>query len=103
MTGFKDTLFNVLLTLAYIIPGFLLCRVKKADPGHLSTMSSVLIYICSPCMIINALLEQAPCSASLLIRMGEFAVLSFAAMCCFMLLAGIVTRLKGNDSRFQIL
>lgn len=48
---------NVLLTLLYIFPGFLTCKAKITKPEHLSTLSAVLIYVCSPCMIVSSFLE----------------------------------------------
>lgn len=51
---FTIALTNVLVTLCYILPGFLLGKMKKADGNHLSTLSAVLVYVCSPCMIIGA-------------------------------------------------
>ena len=48
---FTIALSNVILTLFYAIPGFALCKSKKATAKHLPTLSAVLVYICSPCMI----------------------------------------------------
>ena len=48
---------NVLLTLLYIIPGFLCCKTKIAKADHLSTLSAILMYVCSPCMIVSSFME----------------------------------------------
>ncbi len=48
---------NVLLTLAYIVPGFLACKGGIAKAQHLPTLSAILMYICSPCMIISSFME----------------------------------------------
>lgn len=48
---------NVLLTLLYIIPGFLCCKTKIAKAEHLSTLSAILVYVCSPCMVVSSFLE----------------------------------------------
>ncbi len=48
---------NVLLTLLYIIPGFLCCKTKIAKAEHLSTLSAILVYVCSPCMVVSSFME----------------------------------------------
>lgn len=48
---------NVLLTLLYILPGFLTCKAKIAKAEHLSTLSAILMYVCSPCMIVSSFIE----------------------------------------------
>ncbi len=48
---------NVLLTLLYIIPGFICCKTKIAKAEHLSTLSAILVYVCSPCMVVNSFME----------------------------------------------
>lgn len=55
--GFGIAFSNVLLTLLYIIPGFICCKTKIAKAEHLSTLSAILMYVCSPCMIISSFLE----------------------------------------------
>ena len=46
--GFEVTFSNVLLTLLYIIPGYIVAKMGKASADHLSTVSVILVYICSP-------------------------------------------------------
>ena len=53
---FNITLTNVLLCLLYIIPGYIVCKMKKASASHLKTMSAVLMYAGTPCMILNSFL-----------------------------------------------
>ncbi len=55
---FLVTLVNVLITLCYIFPGFVLCKIKKATGNHLSTLSAVLVYACTPCMVISNFLQM---------------------------------------------
>ena len=55
--GFGIAFSNVLLTLLYIIPGFICCKTKIAKAEHLSTLSAILMYVCSPCMIVSSFLE----------------------------------------------
>ncbi len=55
--GFGVAFSNVLLTLLYIIPGFLCCKTKIAKAEHLSSLSAILVYVCSPCMVVNSFME----------------------------------------------
>lgn len=48
---------NVLLTLLYIVPGFICCKTKIAKAEHLSTLSAILVYVCSPCMVVYSFME----------------------------------------------
>lgn len=55
--SFSIAFSNVLLTLLYIVPGFAACKAKIAKAEHLPTLSSILVYICSPCMIISSFMQ----------------------------------------------
>ena len=83
--GFEVALTNVLITLLYIVPGFLLGRFKKGSAEHLPTLSAVLIYVSGPCMIANALMKME-FSLVGLGNMGLFLVVSLVAQAAFMLI-----------------
>ena len=94
---------NVVLTLLYILPGFLLCKAKKAAAEHLSSLSSVLIYVCSPCMIVSSLLAL-DFSVETLGYMGLFFVLTLVFQILFMLiLYGLLHRRFAADAATRIL
>lgn len=48
---------NVLLTLLYILPGFICRKTGIAKSEHLPTLSAILMYVCSPCMIVNSFFD----------------------------------------------
>ena len=75
MTSFSVTFSNVLLALLYMLPGFVLCKLKKVRPAHLSTTSVLLLYVCSPCMFIDALIRP-DLSPDLPGKMGLFILIS---------------------------
>lgn len=85
MATFSVTFSNVLLTLLYLLPGFLLCKRKKVQADHLSTVSVILLYFCGPAMFLNALISM-DFSAGLLKRMGLFLVFSLGGEILLMLL-----------------
>jgi predicted permease len=100
--GFGITFSNVLLTLAYILPGFLLCKVKKASAEHLTSMSAFLIYACSPCMIISAFMNFE-FSVTQLTNMGLFFASSLVLQAAFMLVLFALFRKKYADAKYRIL
>ena len=91
MSSFSVTFSNVLLMLLYLLPGFLLCRVKKVSSAHLSSISVILLYVCGPGMFLNALIGL-DFSPELCRRMGLFILFSLAGelalMLVLLLLAG---------------
>ena len=102
MITFKIAFFNVLISLIYMIPGFILCKTKKAVAGHLSTMSAILIYVCSPCMIVSSFLSL-DYSLSNLLYMGLFFVVSFIVQLLFLLLVFLVFKKKFHISKYRML
>lgn len=100
--GFSVALSNVIVTLLYIIPGFLLCKAKKAAADHLSTMSAVLVYICAPCMIVNSFL-QIDFSLDDLGKMALFLAVTLILQTVFMLILYLIFRKKYEDSKYRIL
>lgn len=100
--SFQTTLFQVLLTLLYIVPGFILCKMKKVGAEHLSGMSAVLIYVCSPCMIVNSFL-RLEFSPEGLGKMALFFAVTLILQIAFMLILYLVLRKKYADSKYRIL
>ena len=57
MNAFSVTLGNVLITLLYLSAGFVLCKTKLVKSEHTSSISTILLYVCGPCMFIGALTD----------------------------------------------
>lgn len=96
MTSFSVTFSNVLLALLYMLPGFVLCKLKKVRPAHLSTTSVLLLYVCSPCMFIDALIRP-DLSPDLPGKMGLFILISLTAEIAMMLILRFLCRRKKQD------
>lgn len=92
---------NVLLTLLYVLPGFLLSKAKKAIADHLSTLSAVLVYACSPCMILNSFLILEY-SHETLLYMGIFLLVSLVSQVGFMGLILLLFRKKWENARYRL-
>jgi predicted permease len=99
---FLIALENVIITLLFILPGYLLCKVKKAMAEHLSTMSAVLVYVCSPCMIINSFL-QMEFNVVDLKNMGLFFIVTFVLQAAFMGILFAIFHKKYAESKYRIL
>ena len=50
---FFTALQNVLITVFYAAPGFIVRRMGKINEEHISSLSAVLIYICTPGVCIT--------------------------------------------------
>lgn len=101
MQSFQVAVTNVLITLLYILPGFVLCKVRKASADHLSTMSAVLVYVLSPCMIINSFL-QLEFSPQGIANMGMFFAVTFVLQIAFMLILFAVFHKKYADAKYRV-
>lgn len=102
MVTFKIAFFNVLLALLYMVPGFILCKVKKASADHLPSISAILIYICSPCMVISAFISY-DYSKENMIYMGIFFVVSFIIQALFLGILYLIFRKKFGISKYRML
>lgn len=97
---FEIAFSNVLVTLLYILPGYLICKGKRAVADHLPTLSALLIYVCSPCMLISSLLKME-FSLEGLANMGLFLLVSLLLQGVFMLILFGVFRRK-KDVKYRI-
>lgn len=100
--GFEIALSNVILTLLYILPGFLLCKLRKATTEHLSSMSAILVYVCAPCLIVNSFLQLdfTPIGFG---YMALFFAVTFVLQALFMLATFLIFRKRYDNSKYRIL
>ena len=99
---FNITLTNVLLCLLYIIPGYIVCKMKKATASHLKTMSAVLMYAGTPCMIANSFLGIEFTKEGFFDLVLFFLLVSIIQI-IFMLALYFIFRKKHNDGRYRVL
>ena len=98
---FKVALSTVLITLLYILPGYLLGRTRRAAAEHLPTLSGVLIYVCTPCMLVTAL-QKLEFSGQALLRMLLFLLVSLLCQAAFMGLLFLLFR-RRQEAQYRIL
>ena len=100
--SFQIALSQVVLTLLYIMPGYLLSKGKKASAQHLPTLSALLIYVCGPCMQFSAFISL-DFSWETLRGMALFFLVTLALQSAFMALLFFLFRARQEDARFRIL
>ncbi len=99
---FLISLQNVVLALLYAVPGYILCKCKRVRAEHLSTLSSILIYVLSPCMVVNAFLSF-DFSLSNLGYMGLFFAVSLTLQIAFLAIVFLLLRKKYADAKYRVL
>ncbi len=99
--SFTITLANVLLTLLYILPGYGLCKWKKVQAKHLTSLSALLVYLCSPCMTASAFLNME-FSMENLINMGLFFVATLIFQMAFMGITYFLLCRKNKESKYRV-
>ncbi len=99
---FSIALTNVVMTLVYIFPGFVLGKMKKTLPEHLPGLSGLLLYVCSPCMHVTAYIS-IECTRENLIGMGLFFMGSLFFQAAFMGLIFLIFKRRFEDSRFRVM
>ncbi|MBQ8387922.1 MAG: AEC family transporter [Clostridia bacterium] len=100
--SFQISLINVLIMLAYAVPGFIIGKMGKANASHLSTASALLVYGCSPCLVVSSLLS-IEFSTETLIKMGLFAAAVLVLQVAFILLLWLFFRRRYDDAKYRLL
>ena len=99
---FGISLSIVLVTLFYMILGFVIRKMNKASETHLQTLSGILIYICNPFLEISAFMSL-DFSVSETIEMLKFFIVSFFLQSIFMLILYLILRRKYSESKYRLL
>ena len=102
MSTFSVTFGNVLLTLMYLSAGFLLSKAKKVIPDHMSSISSILLYICGPCMFLDTIISM-DYSASITVNIFLFLVITLAVMGLALLLIFLLLGRQRKDFAYRMM
>lgn len=99
---FYIALKNVLILLLYMSCGFTLVKTGLSRAEHAKALSSVLIYLCAPSLIISALQELTftPADAC---DLGIFFVVTLAIQLISFLILYIVLHRRYGDAKYRIL
>ena len=96
------TLNNVILSLLFIIPGYIALKTKLVNIDHSKTLSSILVYVCSPGLIIGSFLEL-DFSLINLANMGWFMLITIFTQLVFMAILFLMFKKKHGDNRYRVL
>lgn len=99
---FQITLTNVLVTLFYIIPGFILRKAKIVSEKELATASGILVYGGTPFLVVNAFL-QMDFNWKDFGNMGLFFVVTFVLQAAFMAFIALILKKKFRESKYRLM
>ena len=98
--SFFITLSAVATMLLYAVPAYTLGKVKIAKSEHLPLLAVVLLYICTPAIIINSF-QKLTFSPDAVLGLGIYLLLSFALQALMMGGAWLVIR-KSPHKRHRV-
>lgn len=102
MQSFQIALINVLITLFYIVPGFIVRKLGKASPDHLSTLSGVLVYIGNPFLCVSAFMSL-DFSVEMTLNMLWFFLITLVLQSLFMLLLFLLLHKRMGESKYRVM
>lgn len=100
--SFTIALTNVLITLFYIFPGFVITKMRKATTEHLPTLSAVLIYIGTPFMVVSAFMSLE-FTLDNFKNMGIFFILTLLIQILFMLIFVAIFGKRYDNAKYRLL
>ena len=97
----KALYLTVILALLFIIPGFILGKLKIVKENHLSSLSAILVYVCTPCIIIPSFMK-IEYTVDNLLYMLYFFIASLVIQIIFMLIIFIVLKRKYDNPNIRV-
>lgn len=94
---FFTTAVNVLVLMAFAVPGFLFVKTKSLTAGHIPPFSKLLLYACQPCLQLYAF-QTAECTPELLGNMGLFFLFCTGVQLLMILVMSLFLRLRLRDA-----
>lgn len=102
MESFQIAFVNVLITLFYLVPGFIVRKMGKVSQDHLSTLSAVLVYIGNPFLCVSAFMSL-DFSVEMTLNMLWFFLATLLLQSLFMLVLYAILRKKEQESKYRVL
>ena len=100
--NFTTTLYNSLIMFFYIIPAYILVKLRIAFAEHGKTISAFLINICAPCMLINSL-QNMTLTSDNTIKMFKYFGASIVLQLIGVLILALIFYKKLDDPNYRIL
>ena len=110
MDTFFTCLINVVVSLCFIIPGYILCKLKRVSANHLSTMSTILVYVCGPCMVVYSFYNASRAASQngmdkgqMGLQMLYFGIATLLLQILALLVLYLIFRRKFAEAKYRIL
>ena len=101
--NFTTTIYNVLIMFFYMAPAFILCKFGKVSQEHLKTVSTILMFICSPALIINSF-QEVEYNTENIKHIGEFLLTSLILHIVSVLILFLIFYKKfKDDPQYRVL
>lgn len=94
---FLTTAANVLVLMAFAVPGFLFVKTKSLSSAHIPPFSKLLLYACQPCLQLYAF-QTADCTPELLRNMGLFFLFCTGVQLMMILVMSLFLRLRLKEA-----
>ncbi len=92
---------NVLIMLAYAVPGFIFVKTKMVDQSHIASFAKLLLYVCSPALSVYSF-NSVDYSDELLFKILLFLLLSFLLQTAVLCLVWLFLRKKSKDPKYRV-
>ena len=96
------TIINVLIMFFYMIPAYILVKTGKANTDHASTISSILLYITFPAMIINSF-QPIEFSYNNLKQLMLFFVVTLILLAISIIICYLILKRKFSEPKYRML
>lgn len=98
---FLKTLYNVLIMFFYITPAFILKKVDWIKTEHLVSISSLLLYICAPALMLDAF-QKCEFTKDNIIKIGKMFLVSFLLQIIAVVILMLIFYKKIEESKYRI-
>ena len=99
--SFFITLSAVATMLIYAVPAYLLGKFKITKFEHIPALAAILLYVCTPAIIINSF-QKTTFSTEMLLRLGISLLLSFALQLAILGASWLLIRKKFENPQYRI-
>lgn len=101
MNSFFTALITVGIMLCYAVPGFLLIKSKLVKSDSISAFAKLLMYVCSPMLVINSI-TSVKFSLALLWKMIFSFFFILIVLVSFLLIFSLIFKKKYDDPKYRI-
>ena len=99
--NFTLTLVNVLIMMAYAVPGFILVKCRAVKGESISAFAKVLLFVCQPCLSLYSF-NKADYTAELFADMCIFFGISLLLQAIVLTVLFFIFRIKYSDAGYRV-